>query len=310
MPDRTLPLIRILGEVKKSINNLVEAISEYQQSQSEQDNRDKQAESKAVVRLPVEITEHYASENSDRPVKSKRERIRLLLEIVGVLIAFAIAGMTLRSLHIFNQQLQELRNQTEISERPWLSVDFEVTNSFRFVNGEAALSASVGIKNVGKSVAKNIQIQALLIPTKELLPLDASQRQRNLCDKPRLDQIGGVDMGFDLFPNNSPEVVPIGVDAKQSDIESQSIKIKLPDGTTHVFVEFYVIGCVIYRSSFSSNLHETRFAYHITTPPIVGPNHELLSTNPMSVNLFEVGVDVPAGKFGKIIQPLAANDAL
>jgi ElaB/YqjD/DUF883 family membrane-anchored ribosome-binding protein len=198
------------------------------------------------------------------------------------------------------QSALSIQQQTIISERPWLSVDFEPIR-LRFVNGMAALDSNLSITNVGKSIAKEIQIEAKMIPTKAMLVLDAGEKQGDLCSRPQLIDITGV--GFDLFPSNEPTVRQIGTDVRQADIDAQSVKVRFPDGKIHAVVGFYVVGCVVYHYSFANDLHETRFAYHLIAPPVPLPNGSPL------FNVFEVGVDVPQGKFGKIAELFGANDA-
>jgi len=123
MPERTAPLLRLLGEIKKALNRLTETISEYEQSKSAQKKPETDTVPKVEVGLPPEITEYCRSEQADRRIKNKRDKIRIRLEVTGILVALAIAYLTFRSLIVFNGQLIVMKQQTEISERPWLSVE-------------------------------------------------------------------------------------------------------------------------------------------------------------------------------------------
>jgi hypothetical protein len=312
MSERTLPLVRILGEVKKSLDRLVETISEYQQSKGTQEKSENGTESKIAVRLPVEVTEHYRSEQNNRPIKNRRDRIRLILEIAGVLIALGLAGMTLRSLFIFNGQLQEMRNQTDISERPWLSVEAEPVNGLMFVNGrQPVFVLKLSTRNVGKSIAKDIQADAKMFPIEPGMPvaIDAAQKQGELCDHPQRAPIGL----FDLFPSDKPDVRELDISSTVSDVAAQATKINFPDGSSHDFVGFYVVGCVSYRASFGTSYHQTRFAYHLIAPPVMLPDGKPIPlTKPdgsFLLNGFEVGINVPKEKMGMITELFGQNQA-
>jgi hypothetical protein len=290
-PERTLPLVRILGEVKKSLDRLVETISESQQSKSAQGKPETQTESKTVVRLPVEVTEYYRSAQSDRPKQNRRDRLRLRLEIIGVILASAIAVSTLCSLFIFNGQLKEMQRATEISERPWLSVEAAPVNGLVFVNGEqAVLKLNLSIKNVGKSIAKDVQTDAKMFPTAAGIPagIDADKNQRELCDHPKLTQLGSLD----LFPTDNPVEREMDISAIPSAIATQAVTY--PGDNPRRFVGFYVVGCVSYHSSFGDKIHQTLFSYLLIGPPLTSPDGKLLTLpNGMPPIGFEVGVDVP-----------------
>lgn len=233
--ERTLPLVRILGEVKKSLDRLVETISEYQQSKPET-----QAESKVIVGLPVEITEYYRSKQSAPPIQGRRDKLRLGLEVLGVFLALAIAVFTLCSLFIFNGQLREMRRQTEISERPWLSVQIK-PQILNFVNGsQAVLGVKISMTNVGKSIAKNIRVSVKLFPTNPSLPiaLDAADNQQKLCNPPHPSDA----VSFDLFPTDKPAEQVVGVSVLPQAVASQSVKAAYPGQQPRVYVGLYVVG--------------------------------------------------------------------
>lgn len=112
MGDRTTPFLRLLGDIKQVLDRLVEAITEYQQANQAKEKEKLDTEVKAVVRLPVEITKYYESEERERPKTSNRDKIRMYLEIAGVAAAVGLAVITLCTLRVFNEQLVEMRKQT------------------------------------------------------------------------------------------------------------------------------------------------------------------------------------------------------
>ncbi len=100
--------------------------------------------------------------------------------VAALTILIAVAAFW--SAFIFQKQLEEARRQTEISERPWLSiVEARPVNGLIFVNGQQpALALKFFLKNVGHSIAKDAQIDVKMFPTPPGMPVatDALQHQR------------------------------------------------------------------------------------------------------------------------------------
>jgi hypothetical protein len=134
--------------------------------------------------------------------------------------------------------------------------------------------------------------------------LDATKRQRELCDHPKINQFGN----FDLFPVDQPVIRELDISSLPSETEKQSLSI--PGSATRNFVGFYVVGCATYRSSFSPDFHQTRFAYHIIGPSGLDQDGKPLTVNGMPlIGAFEVGVDVPKDKVGMWQELLGQNEA-
>lgn len=205
-----------------------------------------------------------------------------------------------------NGELEAVQKQTEISERPWLSVEATAVNGLIFVNGEqAALTLKFSIKNVGKSIAKDVQIDVKLFPTAPMpVAADAGKNQRELCEYPKPQQVGR----FDVFPTDQAEEREMGISAIPSAIATQPVTNS--GDKPRRFAGFYVVGCVTYNSSFGTELHQTRFAYILVGPPIFSPEGGfLMLPNGMPVVGFEVGVDVPQDKLRMIQEFFSRNDA-
>jgi ElaB/YqjD/DUF883 family membrane-anchored ribosome-binding protein len=202
-----------------------------------------------------------------------------------------------------------IQKQTEISERPWLSVDVATVNGLIWVNGQqAALTLKLSIKNVGKSIAKGIQANAKLVPTAAGMPIsaNAAQAQRELCDHFGTDQVGA----FDLFPADHPTERQLSISAVPSAIATQSVTIQ-GDKAPRTFVGFDVVGCVSYHSSFGREVHQTRFAYRLIGPQVTSPDGKfLIMPDGMPVIMdFEIGVAVPQDNVGLIQELLGSNYA-
>jgi len=101
-----------LKAIHQAIKEHSESVTKYQQAETSQREQQAQTELKTVVRLPIEVAEYYRSEQGDRPVKNKREKLRLILEVAGVIAALVLALVTLCTLLTFNKQLSEMQKQT------------------------------------------------------------------------------------------------------------------------------------------------------------------------------------------------------
>ena len=86
MQERSTPLLRLLGDIKNTLDHLAETVSEYEQSYAQKKKQESDVELKAIVRLPEEVTSYYVSEQRERSVKNRHEAIRMRLEFAGVLV--------------------------------------------------------------------------------------------------------------------------------------------------------------------------------------------------------------------------------
>jgi hypothetical protein len=162
------------------------------------------------------------------------------------------------------------------------------------------------VKNVGHSIAKNVQIDAKMFPTSAAMPVatDAAQHQRELCDHPKISQIGA----FDLFPVEQPAERELDISALPSSVAAQAVEIS--GDKPRKFVGFYVVGCVTYRFSFGPEFHQTRFAYHLR-PVAMSKDHTLFMAPDGAAIMtgFEIGVSVPKDRLGMTQELFALNDA-
>ena len=226
------------------------------------------------------------------------------MEFVGVIIALVIAVLTLCSLFIFNGQLNEMRRQTEVSERPWLSVEAKPNSGLTFVNKQQPVVAiKFSIKNVGKSIAKNIQVDVKMFATSPEVPLsaDAETNQEKICNHPQPVTVGM----FDMFPDQPTEQI-MSVSASPDTVTSQTVEYK---GLN--FIGLYVVGCVSYYSSFGAELHQTRFAYRLMGPRPASPDGKPWPPSDWTKVLagFQIGTDVSLEQLSMMQELLARNSA-
>jgi hypothetical protein len=232
----------------------------------------------------------------------------LFAAVVAVIYYCQLISMQ-KSVELNRQAVELNRQALEVSERPWVSVGVLPYSDLTFVDGkQAVVGLRFSLKNVGKSIAKGIQIDVKMFPTSPGLPvaLDAAANQAKLCDHPpghpAFDQI-------DLFPDQ-PEPRELSVSAAPTAVEKSAAYAA--GDKSRSFVGFYVVGCVSYHFSFGTKMHQTRFAYHLVGPfsgftPSGKPI--MLQDGKAIVAGFEVGVKVPKDKLGMMQELFALNDA-
>lgn len=189
-----------------------------------------------------------------------------------------------------------IQKQTETAERPWISVEVK-PDGLIFVNGQQpVLTLHVLVKNVGKSIAKHVQVDTEMLPLSPTFPLaiDAGDKQRSLCDDSKLVEAYNTD----LFPSDNWTMRYVNVSVPSKDVVAKSFMP--PEEKPRGFVGLYIIGCVTYRFSFGEGVGQTLFAYNVvgTLPtthdgkPILMPVADMPGVK-LSLTGFELGVNQP-----------------
>lgn len=243
------------------------------------------------------------------------KRLNIISTLATAIALAALLGVGYNAC-LIHRQVAEMQKANaintesfEATERPWLSVKVAPAGDLYFVKGkQAALAIKVSIKNVGKSIAKDVQIDAKLSPSPPGLPmaLNAAQTEAELCNNPRPARIGW----FYLFPTDSPAERTLDISAIPSAIAKQSVTSLGVRRRT--FVGLYVVGCVTYRFSFGAEVHQTRFAYQLIGPPTtpLGRKPLILPNGMLAMpGTFEIGAKVPEKRLHLMQELTAPNDA-
>ncbi len=244
MNEHPEPLLRLLGEIKNALDHLKEAIRSYKQSDSREKKQETETELKAVVRLPIEITSYYESEQRDRPVKSRHDLIRMGLEIAGVIVGIALAGLTLWTLIILHGQLTEMRRQTHqsletfrIDERASIGIESMKLKYAAPSPPAAAVGYEVTAKNFGKTVARDIV----------LIKVTAMDANTDETIKRRMIQNALKDIPpIDAFPKSLGPSVPIVIPFSLGGSAPQIYG----EGAKQSIWHDYLIGRIDYRDAF------------------------------------------------------------
>jgi hypothetical protein len=214
------PLLQLLGEIKRVLDRLVKGISEYQEAQETQKEKERHAELKTVVRLPPEITSYYEREQRDYPVRNSHETVRRRVEYVAVGAAIVLAILTLCTLYTLNGQLRQARRanddlekQFSEQQRPWVDTgEIEVKNPIFLVYPTNPIQArtqidftiDVPIKNVGSSPALHVEMGLVGTMTEQIAaPQTGPQTMETMMGSAcgQADKIANA-AGQVLFPNS------------------------------------------------------------------------------------------------------------
>jgi hypothetical protein len=211
MDERPTPVFRLILKIKKSFDQLVKTVTKYQEADRAQRQIELDAESRRVVRLPVEITKYYETEERERPIRNRRETGRKWLERIGVAAAIALAFLTWRTLrevrkttiatehaaydacvsaqisqgelleaqktNAFSQTMaiaSTMQTAAEIeTEKSYITLDFRLPKPEESIPSDPNYEVAYSIKNDGKSAAANVHVRfnAILVRNDEVLKI-------------------------------------------------------------------------------------------------------------------------------------------
>jgi hypothetical protein len=211
MDERPAPVFRLILKIKKTFDEFVKTVTKYQESNTTQRQIKLDAESRRVVRLPVEITKYYETEEQERPIRNRRETGRMWLERVGVGAAIVLAILTwrtLREIHkttvatehaaydacigaqISQGELREAQETNALSqtmaiastmqtaaeietEKSYITLDFRLPKPEESIPGDPNYEIVYSVKNDGKSAADNVYIRfnPILVRNDEVLKI-------------------------------------------------------------------------------------------------------------------------------------------
>jgi hypothetical protein len=158
-----------------------------------------------------------------------------------------------------------------LSNRPWVhEKDFRIAKPLEFgANGDASIGISGVLENVGHSPALQTRPRNFLMVITNTRPIDEeiTGMQKALCDPMRNRSTQVFDTS--VFPGDSiPTKEGVGISSK--DIQAAT-KVRLAGPFPHGgYVNFALIACVDYQLSFTSEHHQTRYAFMLGVPDPTG----------------------------------------
>jgi hypothetical protein len=245
MHERLTPLLQLLVDIENTLDHLEKAVGEYDQSDARNGKQETKTEIKAVVRLPVEVTKYYESEERERPVTSGRDKIRMVLEIFGVAVAMVLAGLTLCTLITLKEQLTEM----QLDKRPWVAIDnagdkgIVPYDPLSVDKGVANFPLRFTLKNGGQSPAR-VEIGAEIVDIHHDQGETLAKEIERVCTKPpAFSWPAAIVPG--TMPYNHIFAFPLNGDTKR--------------------VEPTIVGCIWYEATTGDNtLRKAPFSGQIT----------------------------------------------
>jgi hypothetical protein len=169
------------------------------------------------------------------------------------------------------KQAELAARQLEATDRPWLAVALALNAPFKATTDEKNINLGfvVAVKNVGKSVAQNVGIRAVLYPQEwgQAMFTEPMKRQQALCtDKP--DPSGFLKMTlFEGQEDSLPMSLTLSVD--EIAVAAKTFDKKIP----YPALIPMIVGCVTYEYPNSARVHHVHFAYEVVRYKPEDPYH-------------------------------------
>jgi hypothetical protein len=158
---------------------------------------------------------------------------------------------------------QTAQAQLELSERPWVSVDFEILQPLSFDDKGASLGVRWHLKNIGHSIASKVTVRDTLFAvnlTGKFVDIYSSPvaEESRMCEPtPWLTEMSSIITGFRLFPDEDVSRLDTAR-VSQADIAKANTWLNTPKPTGPLdSVGIMLVGCVTYQSIFGH--HHTGF---------------------------------------------------
>jgi hypothetical protein len=154
--------------------------------------------------------------------------------------------------------------QLALSERPWLSVDFEILQPLSFDDKGASLGVKWHLTNIGHSIASKVTVRDTLVAVnlsgnwKDNLYSPPIAEESRMCQPtPWLTQMSSIITGFRLFPDEDVSQMDTAR-VSQADITKATTWRDDPHPNGPIDgVGIMLVGCITYESVFGH--HHTGF---------------------------------------------------
>lgn len=150
-----------------------------------------------------------------------------------------------------------------VTTRPWISVTPHITGDLVYdaKTGIVSIPFEFVLENVGNSPAMGADVVAKITP----LPTDHREVYSSIggC-KPRKDSKGKDDPGFTVFPKQTERPTQFFQITRQ-EIADEHLRIGGPfyAHISNVAITPRIVGCAVYRFTFSDEYHFTPFVYEL-----------------------------------------------
>lgn len=188
------------------------------------------------------------------------------------------------------QQVGIMQKQFENADRPWVSIDAAFTSPLTYRNG-VQVEITFIPKNVGKSPAEHIRINAQLVPA--LMWDDLTEAQKRICENVAAESWPAKFPGYILFPDKQ-YTQPIGLSLSVTELDGYWAKEFKESSKGKDVLPLALVGCVDYTFESSPRHHQTGFAYDVVTKD---GGAILISTTPMEPSSIILRARLPGNYF-------------
>lgn len=161
------------------------------------------------------------------------------------------------------------RQALEIQNRPWIAVAVTQDGPLRFGPYGAGIDVQFHMKNVGHTPSIDTRYHASIVslPQKSWVAVEMKDAEKRECDSfSQYFPAGSPKFLPAIFPNEEPPPAPwpasIQPKGLQEAIASKSQGPFRHDG----YVSLYLVACVVYRNSYSQDLHRSAYGFDLGIP--------------------------------------------
>jgi hypothetical protein len=194
-----------------------------------------------------------------------------ILIVIGAIAAYIYWGQLNQMIVATNASKSEAdtaRLSLEVQNRPWLEAAITQSGPLHFGPYGAGIDIKFQLKNVGHTPALDTRYHASIVslPQKTWVAQEIKDAENQECDNfPNYFFAGSPEFLPVIFPDEQPSPVwPASISA-QALGDAVSAKSRGPfrhDG----YVTLYLVACVVYRTSYSADLHRSAYGFDLGIP--------------------------------------------
>jgi ElaB/YqjD/DUF883 family membrane-anchored ribosome-binding protein len=159
-----------------------------------------------------------------------------------------------------NGQLAAIQSQTEASERPWITIDTRPASPLTYSGDELAITFDFTPKNIGRSPAEHVWVDARLVPGLDFEEWK-TQQDKMCAEKGTQERIREIPSGYTVFPGDPPIPQPTGLQLHRAELDS--FWKAYPPQVRGTLFPVGLVGCGSYTYGASPIVHTTRFMYEL-----------------------------------------------
>lgn len=213
----------------------------------------------------VEHKERNSVETNGRTDKAIRQTASATMWMA--FFTFVLAFVNIGTLLILKDQLNEIHTEFVASQRPWITASISSSSSsdnrFQFtqVNGWS-YNFTLSLENIGNAPATHVEMTST-VSLENVTPYDTATpllQQTVLCN--RAEPSKSIDRLVTIFPKEAAEISGGAAELIQTVVDPRANKTPTPVNKPKEVIPT-IIGCIVYKSPVSAEVHKTGFIIEI-----------------------------------------------